>query len=78
MFYIASQSKTLTDLFTYQAVVNDAWLDDYNGAIPTHTKAGPFEDRGGFSKLGHKFLNPLRDKVTCKHYRAKNNYLFQM
>ena len=40
-------------LFTYQAAVNDAWFDkdNYNGAIPTHAKAGLFEDREGFWKL---------------------------
>ena len=50
MFLIASQSKKLKCLFTYEAAVNNAWFDkdDYNGAIPTHAKAGLFEVRGVF------------------------------
>ena len=66
--------------FTYEAAVTDAWFDkgDYNDAIPTHAKGGLFEDGGRFWKLWHKFLKALRDKVVCKHYSAKNNYLFQM
>ena len=45
IFLIASQNKKLKCLFTYQAVVNNAWFDkyDYNGAIPTHAKAILFE-----------------------------------
>ena len=47
---IASQSKKLKCLFTYQAAVNELWSGkgNYNGAIPTHAKAGIVEDRGGF------------------------------
>ena len=80
IFLITSQSKKLKALFTYQTVANDAWSDkdDSNGAVTTHAKAGLFEDGGGFWKLGHKFLKPLRDKVAWKHYSSKNNYFFQM
>ena len=33
-------------------------------------KPGIFEGKGGFSKLGHKFLTVLRDQITCKHFSA--------
>ena len=80
IFLIASQSKKLKGLFTYQAAVKDAWFDkgDYNGDIPTNAKAGLFKDRGGFSKLVHKFLKPLKDKVACNITGSKITYLFQM
>ena len=77
IFLIASQSKKLKCLFTYQAAVNHAWFDkdDYKDVIATHAKAGLFEDRGGFWKLDHKLLKPFGDKVASKHCRTKNNYL---
>ena len=50
IFSTASQAKKLKCLFTYQAVVNEAWFgkDDHNGAIPTHSKAELSEDRQSF------------------------------
>ena len=80
IYLIASQSKKLKCLFTYQDAVNSAWFekDDHNDVIATQAKVGLFEDRGGFWKLGPKFLKPFGHKVACKHYRTKNNYLFQM
>ena len=66
IFLIASQRKKLKCLLTYQAAVSNACFDrnDNNGVIPTLAKAGLFEDRGGFWKLGHKFLKPLGDKAV--------------
>ena len=34
----------------------------YTGAYP-----GIFEGRGGFCRLGHKFLTVLKGKFKCKH-----------
>ena len=66
IFLIASQRKKLKCLLTYQAAVSNACFDrnDNNGVIPTLAKAGPSEDRGGFWKLGPKFLKSLGDKVV--------------